>query len=603
MTSAIVSALAGVTSGRTVVRPGSLLTGIADVRGFVQAEGMRGWAEKAVASASNPQSAAAAARLLESAVVYLSADPQGRAAMEVVEAAFPGAKLMFSSIPAGVFQTLASGAANLVTANRKVDVFYRTCATWAAGKHYCDGGWRGAPHPTWIAGRAGTHPITNQIATWCDHDPDNCICLSRDCSDLTLMIGMDPIIKAADIARWVTRWGKVLAIVPNQKFSEFAVRTEKLSRVFSISGDPQPVCLPSGMWYGATGHAALPRWFWQPSKEITWTRQALGAAFMLVEFGPVQRSVPSLVLPGSFFNAVMLGVAPERDVDGYYCIDGAPVARCTVVEEASVALSGTRLTPTAFDTLERTAARLVRERPGDLPIHEEIRAAAETAWALTRHNRGGWWNFSWLTEVATPFPDAFVHGAEGFHRPAIQASLGVLTLVAATMAAGAYRGGTFRIVAGAVASPPSPDEIIVAVHATVTGLERGPLLRRWASYLLSPLFEEGARALSPRVVTATLIATEIAMDYYRGVLEPARFATCGMHLLAHQFAGTKYAYMIHFYWNLAAVFSDCYRLGVGYKEMTPGTQEYFRDQLANSPIAAVRAFVALDGLLPLTIGV
>lgn len=539
------------------------------ILGYGSGAALQDWARAAVATASSLQDAQRAARAIEAAVVHLAASPQGRAGLEIAEQAFPGAQLMVTQIPAGVMQALATGAADVVRRNRKVHAFYQTCITWAANSHYLDGGWRGAPHPTWVAGRAGSHDLLAGVQAWCDHDPDRCNCCGNDVSDKTLMIGMSADISAADVARWCRRWGSVLAIVPNPVFAEFATRVEKSFRVFSVSGDPQPIRLPSDRWFGALNHAKVPGWFWQSRKELNWTRQPIGAAFMLVTFGGVT-TVPPSWASGSLV-AALFGAVPELDDDGFYCMGGTPVARRRVVEEATVALAGLKLSPASWETLERTVGRLVREAPGPFPLHEEVRAGAEAAWALTREVRSDWQATAWLTEVILPYPDAFTHASGGWARPITQvACLGAFALaVSGSRRFGAYGrpGGSFL------------EAYLAAAKNTIAGAElardnnqlRAGMAMSWGPMLTAPFTEEACRTLFPRLVTAGLILGEPLLDYLAGfdasTVVQRRIPTTVMHLLAYRWAGTRWAVGVHFYWNFIAVTLQLQELGAKASEI------------------------------------
>lgn len=82
----------------------------------------------------------------------------------------------------------------------------------------------------------------------------------------------------------------------------------------------------------------------------------------------------------SVLGAISFAIEPSLGQDGYYHVDGLPACRARVVDTVTAALAGREMSADAYAVSERTAARVVREVPGPLPAHEEIRASAEVAW-------------------------------------------------------------------------------------------------------------------------------------------------------------------------------------------------------------------------------
>lgn len=212
-------------------------------------------------------------------VVKIGLSPQGQDALKVVESAFPGTRAYIAGAPGSIFQALANGAANMAREKYPVSAYYRTCLTWAAGAHYMGGGWRGPPHQTWAYGRetslreagmGGPVTIEGGPSSHCDHDPMTCNCLGQDVSDRVLLFGMMADITPDTVAKWRTRWGKVLCIVPNPNFSFFTTRLAKTVRSIALPGDSVPIQLPANRWFGVVTSSELSRWFWQAQRTLVW---------------------------------------------------------------------------------------------------------------------------------------------------------------------------------------------------------------------------------------------------------------------------------------------------------------------------------------------
>ena len=437
----------------------------------------------------------AAVTLEESPPVRMLLAPQGQMALDLVEKAFPGVRAAIGQVPAGSFQALANGASDLARRKYKVDAYYRTCLSWAEGAHYMGGGWRGPAHPTWAVGRGETTRAQSPSGmveipgpkSACDHRPEDCNCLGHDVSDKILMFGMDETIKPADVARWVRRYSRVLCIVPNPAFIYFQGRLEKLARIITIPGDPGPIRLPADRWFGQRTTAKVPAWFWQPRQDLVWQRQALGAAFVLAEFGVIGGSRG--YAPASVLGLLSRTWSPVLEGDLYTESD-IPVCRRQVVETAAASLAGRPLADVAWETAERTASRVVRENPGPFEAAAEIRAAADIAWSLTAQARHQAWPAAWFTSLLWPLAAYRPHGHTRPWRD-ITAAVSVLAFTAAAVAwcpkalkdmgLAAVRRAVHHVALRPYCIDPVEQQFVAQAAQAVGGLvfATGVLTRRW----------------------------------------------------------------------------------------------------------------------------
>jgi hypothetical protein len=341
-----------------------------------------------------------------------------RDVLRLLEAAFPGVTVALGRVPSSMFATLAAGACKLYTNTHNVLFYYRTCPSWAAGKHLALGHVRDALEPTWGKNvKLGGGPtVLDEVRssggpkTMCRHDPMSCDCVSRDPKKHTMMFGMSQNNPPSprEVGKWCARWGTVCTIIPNQAFSQWQVRVARYWRTFQLPGDTEPISLPVNYWYGFEKEAKYFSWREFRRKRLTWKKTPLGAAFVLVEFELVD--APALMAPGalgvSWYQPIEFSMGEEL----YVGVGGEIVARLSVVEKAALHMAGRALTNDAWNTLERSAARIVAEAPGQIIQHEEARAAAEIAWFQTRQLRIGWLSFGFMRDLLTPLHSVFNHG-------------------------------------------------------------------------------------------------------------------------------------------------------------------------------------------------
>jgi len=384
----------------------------------------------------------------------------GKDVARLLESAFPGVTVALGRVPSSMFATLAAGAAKLYTNTHNVSMFYRTCPSWAQGKHLALGSARTTLEPSWgkNVNLGGGPTVLDEVRasggpkTMCRHDPLSCDCVSRDPSKLTMMFGMsqtDPP-SPKQVGLWCQRWGCVVAIIPNQAFAQWQVRVSRYWRTFFLPGDHEPVALPVKNWYGFDRETKF--WSWRDFhwKKLTWTKTPLGAAFVLVEFRLDQLPLTPITA-GAINFASFMPVTMTLAEEVYLSLGGEPTARLSIVERAALHLAGRPLTNEAWNTLERTAARLVSESPGQLVMHEEARAAAEIAWVDARRVRTEWTVFGYFRELITPFHDWHTHG---------KTKLSDLLFVgAATVGALALVGLKPRIMAQATGSVTMPQRL------------------------------------------------------------------------------------------------------------------------------------------------
>jgi len=357
---------------------------------------------------------AAGRDLKELGQFVLTFTPQHADGTRVLEKSFPGASLVPGKIVATTFATLAEGAAQVFRKSHQVDAVYGGCLSWARNIHYIGRkiskldpavGKQCAPMGITPLQIDDKDPEGPSIAGSCFHDPLECECLGKDVKGKVLLIGLtserSELPTPAVVAALVERWGSVFTIVPNAAFEGFTRTISDKARMLSLPGDPEPVVIPTGGWFGIAPNTPIKVGGLLARKWLKWVKTPLGLAFNLVQFEVSRASPASTPVPlGALGSALMLrydtGMAGG---DVVYTL-GDSLVRSGVVTEAERVASGRPMSADTYYTMERCATRVACTLPPHeiLPADEGI-AAARIAWHNTKLRRASWNWRSWFSDL------------------------------------------------------------------------------------------------------------------------------------------------------------------------------------------------------------